>query len=147
MNNVSLVGRLVTNPELRYTQSNKAYSRVTIAINRPFTNSTTGEREADFISCVFWNNTAEVLTKYTKKGHRIGVIGSIRTGSYDKEDGTKGYTTDVYVNHLEFLESKPKDDRPEPEYDGYDVSQKNDTEVESDPFADFGELIDNSYLD
>ncbi len=139
MNNTTLVGRLVADPELRYTKSGKAYVRVTVAVNRNFTNDA-GEKEADFISCVFWNSTAEVLAKYTKKGHRIGIIGNIRTGSYEKDDGTKGYTTDVYVNHLEFLENKPKDDRPEPEYSSYEAQK--DVQEENDPFANFGEQVE-----
>ena len=137
MNNVSLVGRLCADPELKYTQSNKPYVRVTLAVNRPFADES-GEKKADFISCVFWNKTAEVLAKYTKKGHRIDVTGNIRTGRYERTDGSTAYTTDVYVNQLEFLESKPKDDRPDPEYTGYETEK----EEENDPFADFGETLD-----
>lgn len=132
MNNVCLIGRLTIDPELRYTQDNKAYARVNIAVDRGISKEEkeAGKQSADFISCVFWNATAESLAKYVKKGHRIAVQGSIRTGSYDKEDGTKGYTTDIFVNRLNFLESKPKDDRPEPEYPyEEDISDFNPNEI------------------
>lgn len=150
MNNVNLIGRLTSEPELRYTQDNRAYVRVTLAVDRGLSkeDKEAGKQSADFISCVFWNKTAEVLSKYVKKGNRITVSGKIQTGSYEKENGDKMYTTDIIVNRLEFLESKPKDNRPEPEYNEDDSSITR--EEESDPFSDFGEQItieDNSFLD
>ncbi len=145
MNNVSLVGRLTTDPELRYTTDNRAYVRVNVAVDRGLSkeDKEAGKQSADFISCVFWNKTAENLAKFMKKGSQIAVIGKIRTGSYDKEDGTKGYTTDVRVDNLTFLDSKPKDGRPEPEYDGYDAPEEEAVE-ENDPFKDFGESVEIS---
>lgn len=130
MNKVFLIGRLTANPELRYTQSNKAYTRFTIAVNRNFKNES-GETDADFISCVAWDNRAETICNYVKKGHRLSIAGRIQTGTYDKEDGTRGYLTDVIVSELEFLESKSKDERPAPDY----------PEQDDDPFADFGESV------
>src|SRR5574344_1305345 len=110
MNKVELIGRLTADPELRYTQSNKAYTRFSLAVNRNY-KSESGESEADFISIVAWDKRAETICKYVKKGNRIGIIGRIQTGSYEKEDGSRGYLTDVIVSELEFLESKSKDDR------------------------------------
>lgn len=138
MNNWNGIGRLTSEPELRYTNDNRAYSRVTIAVERGISkeDKEAGKQSADFISCIFWNGNAERLCKYVKKGHRVAVEGAIRTGSYDKEDGSKAYTTDVRVNRLTFLETKGRDDRPEPEYDGYDAP------TEEDPFADFGDSIE-----
>jgi len=138
MNNWDGIGRLTTDPELRYTTDNIAYSRVTVAVDRPISkeDKEAGKQSADFISCIFWNGNAERLCKYVKKGHRVAVEGSLRTGSYEKDDGTRAYTTDVKVRRVKFLESKPKDDRPEPEYDEYDLQS------EEDPFADFGDSIE-----
>ena len=135
MNNTNLIGRLTTEPELRYTEDNRPFVRVTIAVDRGISkeDKEAGKQSADFISCIFWNGNAERLSKYVKKGHRIAVEGSIRTGSYDKENGDRVYTTDVRVNKLTFLESKDREGRPEPEYDGYE---------EKDPFADFGNDIE-----
>lgn len=150
MNSVELVGRLVADPELRYTQDNRAYVRVTIAVDRGISkeDKEAGKQSADFISCIFWNKTAENLAKYMKKGSQIGITGKLRTGSYEAQDGTTRYTTDVRVNELTFLESKPKDGRSEPEYDGYDALPDEDeeetNEVENDPFKDFGESVEIS---
>lgn len=122
MNNVCLVGRLTTNPELRYTTDEKAYVRMNLAVDRGISKEEkeAGKQSADFISCVFWNKNAENLAKFMKRGSLIAVEGKLRTSSYESEDGTKKYTTDVRVDSLKFLESKSKDDRPEPEYDGFD---------------------------
>lgn len=122
MNNVCLVGRLTTNPELRYTTDEKAYVRMNLAVDRGISKEEklVGKQSADFISCVFWNKNAENLAKFMKRGSLIAVEGKLRTSSYESEDGTKKYTTDVRVDSLKFLESKSKDDRPEPEYDGFD---------------------------
>lgn len=146
MNNVSLVGRLTADPELRYTSDSRAYVRVNIAVDRGLSkeDKEAGKQSADFISCVFWNKSAENLAKYMKKGSQIAVTGKIRTGSYDKADGTRGYTTDVRVDNLTFLDNKPKDERPEPEYDGYEPVEKQEESKDNDPFSDFGETIEIS---
>jgi single-strand DNA-binding protein len=133
MNKVILVGRITADPELRYTQSNIAYTRFTLAVNRNFKNES-GETEADFISCVAWNKLAETISNYVKKGNRIGIAGRIQTGSYEKENGTKGYLTDVIISDLEFLESKNKEGRPAPEY------TEGNPEAE-DPFSGFGDSV------
>lgn len=146
MNNVSLVGRLTADPELRYTSDSRAYVRVNIAVDRGLSkeDKEAGKQSADFISCVFWNKSAENLAKYMKKGSQIAVTGKIRTGSYDKADGTRGYTTDVRVDNLTFLDNKPKDERPEPEYDGYEPVEEQEKSKDNDPFSDFGETIEIS---
>lgn len=141
MNKTCLVGRLTAQPELRYNKSNVPYTRFNLAVNRNFTNEQ-GEREADFISCVGWRKTAELICTYFNKGSQIGVEGRIQTGSYDSEDGTKRYTTDVIVENITFLDKK-QDSRPEPEYTG-PVEEKDE-----DPFSDFGDRvsIDENFLD
>jgi len=135
MNSINLIGRTTKEIELKYTPSDKAYIRFTLAVNRSFANAN-GEYDADFISCVAWDKKAENLAKYVKKGHRIGVEGRIQTSTYDKDDGSTGYSTDVVINNFDFLEMKPKDDRPEPDYIG-PVEEKEET----DSFAEFGEQL------
>ena len=133
MNKVELIGRVTSTPELKYTSNNKANTRFTLAVNRNH-KTETGETQADFISIVAWESKAETICKYIKKGNKIGIVGRIQTGSYDKQDGSKGYTTDVIVSELEFLESKPKDD----------IKPEENTPVEEtpeDPFADFGNNV------
>ena len=105
MNNISLIGRLTTAPELKYTQSNTAYTRFSIAVDRAFVKQGE-ERQTDFINIVAWGKTAEFVCKYFMKGQRIGITGEIRTGSYTAQDGTKRYTTDVVASGVYFCESK-----------------------------------------
>jgi len=105
MNNVSLIGRLTTAPELKYTQSNTAYTRFSIAVDRAYTKQGE-ERQADFINIIAWSKTAEFICKYFMKGQRIGITGEIRTGSYTDQSGNKHYTFDVVANNVYFCESK-----------------------------------------
>lgn len=110
MNKCSLVGRTTKEIELRYTtgENQIAVARFNLAVNRR------KKGEADFISCVAFGKTAEAMEKYVGKGHRVGIIGHIQTGSYEK-DGHKVYTTDVIVDELEFLEPKHESSSTEDE--------------------------------
>lgn len=101
MNNVSLIGRLTKDPELRTAAgSGTVVCRFTIAVNRQFKKD-----ETDFINCVAFGKTAETISQYMTKGRQLGIQGSIRTGSYDAQDGTKRYTTDIVVNNITFISS------------------------------------------
>lgn len=108
INRTVLVGRLTKDPEVRFTSSNIAYSRFTLAVNRTFAGPS-GEREADFIQCIAWRKQAENLARFVRKGSLIGVEGRIQTGSYDDKDGIRKYTTDVVADSVQFLESKNQD--------------------------------------
>lgn len=93
--------------ELRYTAgTGKAVGRFSLAVDREFKKE--GQPDADFINCLAFDKKAETIANYVKKGHKLGVIGRIQTGSYDK-DGTKVYTTDVMVDKIEFLQPKGND--------------------------------------
>jgi single-strand DNA-binding protein len=105
INRVILVGRITKDPELKYTQSNIAFVQFTIAVNRQFTNQA-GEKEADFISCIIWRAQAENLAKFIRKGGLLGIEGRIETRSYDDQDGTRKYVTNVVCDNIQFLESK-----------------------------------------
>ena len=105
MNNAVLVGRLTRDPETRTTQSGIAVTSFTLAVDRRFKDKETGEYGADFIRCTAWRQTAEFIDKYFRKGSKLGVIGSIQTGSYEK-DGRTVYTTEVVVDEAYFVESK-----------------------------------------
>lgn len=101
MNKVVLIGRMVADPELRFAAgSGMAISRFRVAVNRR-----KKEDGADFINCVSFGKTAETIAQYFTKGSQIAVAGNIRTGSYDAQDGTKRYTTDVAVESFEFVGS------------------------------------------
>jgi len=101
MNKVVILGRLTKDPELKFAAGNgTAVSKFTVAVNRQFKKG-----EADFINCVAFGKTAETISQYFTKGKQIAVSGAIRTGSYDAQDGTKRYTTDVAVDSFSFTES------------------------------------------
>lgn len=105
LNNVSLVGRLTKDVELRYTPSNVAVATFTLAVNRTFKNEN-GEREADFINCVMWRQQAENLANWAKKGALIGITGRIQTRSYENQQGQRVYVTEVVAETFQLLESK-----------------------------------------
>lgn len=106
MNNVSLVGRLTRPIELRYSQGDNpiAMCNLNVAVDRKFKKD--GQPTADFINCKAFGKTAEFIEKYFDKGNRIGLTGSIQTGSYKNKDDATVYTTDVIVDNVEFVESK-----------------------------------------
>ena len=106
MNNVSLIGRLTKDPDSRQAADNKTVARLTVACDRR-----SKDAGADFISCVAFDKTADFISKYFRKGMKIAITGSIRTGNYTKDNGDKVYTTDVVVNNAEFVEKKA--DAPE----------------------------------
>lgn len=108
MNKVILMGRLTADPELKQTQNGTSVCRFTVAVNRRFADKQTGERQADFISCTAWRQTAEFVDKYFAKGQMIAVEGTIRTGSYQDKNHSDvtHYTTDVLVDNVEFTGSK-----------------------------------------
>ena len=108
MNKAILSGRLTADPELRQTQSGIASCRFTIACDRKFADKNTGERQADFISCIAWKQTAEFVSRYFSRGKMIVVEGSLRTGSYKDKNysDVTHYTTDVMVDNVEFAGDK-----------------------------------------
>jgi len=144
MNRVILIGRLTRDPEVRTTQTGSMNARFTIAVNRNYQGQN-GERTADFISCVAWNKRAELVSKYCKKGMQIAIEGSIQTGSYDAQDGTKRYTTDVVCDNITFLGSRSDNQSSDNSYGGYsNYNQNNSVEtsdITEDPFKDFGQEV------
>lgn len=105
LNRTVLAGRLVRDPELRYTSNGVAVSNFTLACNRPFKNQD-GEQEADFIQCVAWRKQAENIANYMKKGSLVGIDGRIQTRSYEGQDGKMVYVTEVLAESIQFLESR-----------------------------------------
>ncbi len=108
MNKVILVGRLTADPELRQTQSGISSCRFTVAIDRRFADKNTGERQADFITCVAWRQTAEFVSRYFNKGKMICVEGSLRNNNYQDRNhpDVTHYTMDVFVDNVEFVGGK-----------------------------------------
>lgn len=107
MNKIILLGRLVKDPEIKYTPSEKCVAQFSIAVNRPTKNSE-GQYEADFINIVAWNKTAELIGNYVHKGQRILVEGRLQIRSYTAQDGSKRSATEVIADRVEFIETKEK---------------------------------------
>ncbi len=102
MNNVSLLGRIATDLEMKRTQNNTSYVSFSLAVDR-FSN---GNKTADFIRCTAWGKNAENIMKFFSKGSTIAVNGSIQTGAYTDRNGTKHYTTGVAVSNFYFTATK-----------------------------------------
>lgn len=122
MNKTVLIGRSTKDADVRYSQGDKpmAIARISLAVDRKFKQE--GQPTADFINCIAFGKTAEVIEKYVVKGTKIAVVGHIQTGSYTNKDGQKVYTTDVVIDELEFCESKSSqksqnNDRPQASQD------------------------------
>ena len=100
MNSIILIGRLVRDPELSYTQGGKAVCKFTLAVDRPYNGES---KEADFINIVVWNKAGENAAKYLAKGRQTAVEGRLQIRSYDGNDGKKRYVTEVIADRVEFI--------------------------------------------
>ena len=107
MNNVTIVGRLTKDPEVRYTDSNLAIADFTIAVGRG-KDKDGNDKGADFIKCKAFRKTAELIEKYSGKGKRVAVQGKIETGSYTDRNGKTAYFTDVLAEKVEFIDWNEK---------------------------------------
>ena len=146
MNDVTLIGNLTREIEVRYTQTKKAVGQFTVAINNG-KNRDGKELDADFINCVIWETQAENMQKYTKKGSKVAVKGSIKNDNYEDEQGNKKYRTYVLCRRVIFLDRKSEKPLPtEPENLG--SSPVSQPEPVSDPYAEFGNefVLDESQL-
>lgn len=106
MNKAILMGRLTSDPQVRYTQQGEplCIARYSLAVPHRFKRD--GEADADFINCVAFGKAGEFAEKYFRKGMRVGVSGRIQTGSYTDKDGKKVYTTEVVIEEQDFADSK-----------------------------------------
>lgn len=104
MNHWTGSGRLTKEPELRYTQSGKAVTQFTLAVDRK--RAAGGKSETDFISCVAWERLAETIAEYCAKGQKIMVEGRVQVRSYEAKDKTRRYVTEIVLTGMEFCESK-----------------------------------------
>ena len=141
MNKAILIGNLANDPESRTTQSGIAQCTFRLAVQRRFANAQ-GVREADFLTIVCWRQTAELCARYLSKGRKVAVEGSIQTRSYDAQDGSKRYVTEIIADNVEFCDSRadaarPRTDNPPPVPEppvGYGANNNNGgfTEVDDD---------------
>ena len=106
LNNVTLQGRLVADPELRHTQNGTPVASFRLAVDRDYKSQTTGKRETDFFNCVAWRGAADFVTKYFPKGRMALVEGRLQMREYTDRDGNRRYTTEVVVGSIYFCDSK-----------------------------------------
>ena len=136
MNKVIIIGRVVRDAEIRYSQgaSSTCIARYTLAVDRKFKQE--GQPTADFINCIAFGKLGEFAEKYLHKGVKIAVTGRIQTGSYKNKDGNTVYTTDVVVEEQEFCESKSQQSSSQQQpAQSVDMGFMNiDTDMDSLPF-------------
>ncbi|MBQ1447836.1 MAG: single-stranded DNA-binding protein [Erysipelotrichaceae bacterium] len=144
INKVVLVGRITKDPEIRQAGSNNCCN-FTLACNRRYTNKD-GNREADFINCVAWNQSANYLSSYARKGNLIGVEGRIQTRNYDGQDGRKVYVTEVVCDNVTLLESRNSqgNQTSAPNNNAYNNSNNNSYQSNNDQT---GGNYEDPYLD
>lgn len=134
MNNVSLVGRLTRDPELKYTPAGVAVTTFTLAVDRDY--KTNGEDQADFVNIVVWRQLAETVANYLRKGRLAGVVGGITTRNYENNEGRRVYVTEVRADKVRFLEPQSRSSDS-----GGNNSRSNDNEDNRDPFSGDGKPI------
>lgn len=122
MNKAILIGNLASDPETTTTQSGVSKCTFRLAVQRKFANQQ-GVREADFLPIVCWRQTAELCARYLAKGRKVAIEGTIQTRSYDAQDGSKRYITEIVADSVEFLGShahgQTNTQTPEPDENGY----------------------------
>lgn len=154
MNKVILMGRLVKDPEVRYSQGAEpmAVARYTLAVNRRFKRQ--GEQDADFIGCVAFGKTGEFAERYFRKGQMVSVIGRLQVRSWDDQNGQKHWSTDVVVEEQYFAESKSNfeqrsatmDMNPMPAQNSYQPQQSNASQPANEGFYPIDESIEDDDL-
>ncbi|WP_033827534.1 single-stranded DNA-binding protein [Bacillus andreraoultii] len=110
INQVTLVGRLTRDPELKLTQEGIPWTNVTLAVNRNY-RSSNGNIEADFVQCTLWRRAAENTVQYCQKGSVLGILGRIHTRNYENGEGKKVYVTEVIADQVRFLSSKKTEEK------------------------------------
>ena len=141
MNNVILIGRLIKDVELRYTQSSNAtYARFTIAVDRQMSKEKKQEAEAngqptaDFINIVVWGKQAENCQRYLQKGRNVAIQGRLQSGSYTAQDGTRRFVTEVWAERVQFIEwGEKKEDHTQP-FGQFDELEYTEATNEDIPF-------------
>lgn len=114
MNKVILIGNLTADPEYAQTQSGIARCILRIAVQRRFPDAQ-GNRVSDFFNVICWRQTAEFVAKYLEKGRKVAVEGSLQTRSYDAQDGSKRYVTEIIADNVEFCDKAPERQRNYPQ--------------------------------
>lgn len=128
MNKVILIGNLTRDPEYKTTSGGVAVCRFTLAINRRFADAN-GNKAADYITVIVWRQLADLCARYLSKGKKAGVVGQIQSRSYDAQDGSKRYVTEVVADEMEFLSASSGQNAPPPDAARQGFVQVDDDEL------------------
>ena len=123
LNSINLIGRLVSDPELRKTNSDVSFATFTLAVDNPVKEAD-GTRGTCFLDCRIFREQAENLVKFTRKGHKVGVTGAIAQRNFVRNDGSKGRAYEVYVDSVEYLEPKPVSEEQQAEQEEAEIVQE-----------------------
>ena len=110
VNTVSIIGRMTKSPQLKYLTEGRMQTSFVVAVSKGYKND-----EANFVLCTIWGKLAETTAKYCGKGSLVGITGRLNTRSYEKEEGTRVYVTEVVVEDIRFLATKKRNDEEERE--------------------------------
>ena len=134
INTATIMGRITAPLEIKQAGEHKVLT-FSVAVDRPYTDEE-GDREADFIRCVAWNGTAEFIAKYFDKGRMIAVTGRLQSSSYEDNNGSMHYPTDLIVQQVSFTgEAKPKEQQEQaPRKSGNKSGKKKTTYSQGYPF-------------
>lgn len=135
MNKCVIIGRLTKEPEVKNTSNQVTVCTFTVAVDRKFKDSN-GQRQADFINCVAWRQTATFISQYFHKGSRIGLTGSIQTRTYEDKNGDKKFITEVVVDEAEFVESLNSSAQTKPANTNNDLNEDDYEFVSEDDVND-----------
>lgn len=140
MNSVNVIGRITQDIELRATASGLSAVSMFVAINNG-KDQDGNDRPADFPKVYVYDKQAENVAQYCHKGSLVGITGRIKTRTWDKEDGSRGYETYILANRVQFLDNKQSGGVGIPEPDYVPTQEESTTEEENDPFKDFGDSV------
>ena len=143
MNRIILTGRLVRDPEVRYTQSGKAVASFSIAVDRNRRVADNQQPTVDFINIVAWEKSAEFCGKYLTKGRKILVEGRLQTRTFEAQDGSKKYFTEVVSDNIEFMDSKRQDNEGGYSNSGYGHSGYSNDRSSDSSYGGGDDMIDN----
>jgi len=140
LNHIVLMGRLTRDPELRRTGNGKPVASFTLACDRDIKNSQTGERDVDFVDCVAWNGTAEMVSKYFSKGRMAAVSGRLQVRNWTDTEGAKRRNVEILVDAVYFCDSKPSSGagQPQPQTEPNQYAPRHNYRAYTDPEANAG---------
>lgn len=134
MNKINLIGRVVKKPELKMMTSGKEVVEFSLAVNRSFKNSN-GDYDTDFFNCRAYGNLAKTISKFTEKGDKLGIVGSVYNNNYEDKEGIKRIFTYIAVQELDFVSQAPKKKEEE-------TPKEEVKETQPDPFEEFANNIE-----